>query len=955
MKSFLAFISIAIFILITGCSKMTDEISFNDVRIYGKTKDRWVEKTLSKMTLEEKAGQIVFPAVNAYYMSRDSNEYRRIEKLVKERHVGGLIFFLGEPYDQAIITNKMQAIAKIPLLISADFEHSVSMRLDRAAPFPKIMALGAVDDTNLTYEMAKAIAKEGRAIGVHHNYAPVSDVNNNPLNPIINIRSFGESPDLVAKHSKAFLRGLQENGMVATSKHFPGHGNTSIDSHLDLPVIDVSLDSLYKVELYPFIESINSGVMSIMVGHLSVPAIDSTKNLPSSLSKRIVTDLLKKQLGFKGLIVTDAMNMHGVVNYFSTADATIKAIQAGIDCILFPDDPDEAIDAIIKSVKSGIITEERLNQSIRKILLTKKWLGLHKNKFIDLDKLFETVGRREHHMLARKISRKAITCVKNEFNLIPLNQSPTINYSHIIIIDSKSNDAGELFDTELKRRLTNYNSIKINLSSVEDDFINALEIAKKSNKIIISVYSRVRSYKGTIRLHDKHMELINSLISLNIPTVMISHGNPYLLMEFPQVNAYINNYGDTKYLQTASVEALFGEIQIQGKLPVSIPNTDYKIGHGIVLPKSSLLDESKEFSPIDEKHFSKVDSIMNKSIQDSVFPGGVLLIAKDGEIIYHKAFGNLTYEPTSPKVKLNTIYDLASLTKVIATTTAIMILLDERIISLNDKVQKYFPGFIGRLKEKVTIKNLLLHNSGLPAWKNFYQTCKSADEVLSEILKTELEYEPETKTVYSDLGMILLGKLIERITEQTLDEFCRYNIFNPLGMNITFFNPDEKLKTRIAPTEYDSTWRKTLVHGKVHDENAFTMGGVAGHAGLFSTAEDIAKFLQMILQHGKYQGLNLIDSNTIKLFTNRQNENSSRALGWDTNFKLSSSAGKLFSENSFGHTGFTGTSMWVDPEKNMFVILLTNRVHPTRNNTKLIQLRPIIHSIIMETIDNISN
>lgn len=555
-----------------------------DVRIYQKTDD-WVEQTLSKMTLEEKAGQMVFPNVNGIYMSDDSPEFKRLEFLVKEKNVGGLIFFTSDLYEQVVLTNKMQRLAKYPLLIAADYEHGITMRIDGVTPFPNIMALGAVDDENLTYEMAKIIAKEGRAIGVHQNYAPVSDVNNNPNNPIINTRSFGESPELVAKHSNSFLKGLQDGGMIATSKHFPGHGNTSIDSHLDLPVLKSNLDELNQIELYPFKENIKAGVMSIMVGHLAVQAIEGDTGIPASLSKKIITDLLINQLGFNGLIVTDALNMHGITNYYSTAKATIEAIKAGHDCILFPDNPIEAIDAIINAVKNGEISEERINHSVRKILLTKKWAGLDKERLVEIDKISSIVGKNEHLELAKLISRKSITLLKNENNLIPLSKDEQQKYAHIIIADSRNDNDGEFFRRNLKSKIQDINFARILMNSGEIDYQSALENSKNSDVIIISIYSKVRSYQGTLGINEKQKELVRKIIALKKPVIMISHGNPYVLGEFPEVTAYINNYGDTKFSELAVIEALLGEIDIEGKSPVSIPAAGVKVGDGIRVKK----------------------------------------------------------------------------------------------------------------------------------------------------------------------------------------------------------------------------------------------------------------------------------------------------------------------------------------------------------------------------------
>ncbi|MBM4176556.1 MAG: beta-N-acetylglucosaminidase [Ignavibacteria bacterium] len=923
----------------------------NNVEIYSIQNDPWVEQKLSAMTLEEKAGQMVFPHVYGVYMSEDSPDYQRLVHLVKNKKVGGLIFFLSDIYEQAVLTNKMQKLSEIPLLISADFERGVAMRVPSATPFPYNMAIGAADDSTLTYLMGKVISLEGRSMGVHHNYAPVADVNNNALNPIINVRAFGEDVDLVTRLSNAFFKGTQDGGMVATTKHFPGHGNTSLDSHKELPTITGTREELNKLELVPFQSNFDNKIMSVMVGHLSVPAIDTQKNLASTLSKKIVSDLLQNEMGFKGLIVTDAMNMHAVTNHYSTAEATVMAIKAGNDCILFPDDAAESVDAIIAAVKNGELSEERLNHSIRKILITKRWLGLDENKFIDVDNISKVIGRESHWELARQLARKSITLVKDESKLVPLNPSSNLNYSHIMVIDSRIAEEGEFFNNQLKSRINNFQSKKILLNSTSYDKTQAIQTAQNSDVIILSLYLKVRAYQGTIGLEKNQQELVESMLKLNKPTVVISHGNPYVLMHFPTIGTYLTNYGDPEVSESAAAEAIFGEIPITGKLSVSIPNTSFKVGFGLKREQTSLLNESTNSSVQEEKQFKLVDKLIDDAIDDGAFPGGVLLIAKDGFILHEKAFGHLSYDPNARKVNNKTIYDLASLTKVFASATASMICIDKNLFALDDAVSKYLPQFTGSEKEKITIRNLLLHNSGLPAWKKFYANCKNEIDVLNDIFSTQLEYETGAKIVYSDLGIILLGKVIEKVSEKTLDIFCKEEIFDKLGMKNTFYNPPKGLIEKIAPTESDTYWRNRLIRGEVHDETASLLGGVAGHAGLFSTASDLSKVLQMLLQKGEYQGIKLIKPETVELFTKQQSKSSSRALGWDTRSAIGSSAGDLFSIKSYGHTGFTGTSAWTDPTRNLFVILLTNRVHQTRENQKLYELRPKIHDAVIKAVE----
>jgi len=922
----------------------------SDPNYFQNQNDPWVEKILSGMTLEEKAGQIVFPHAFGKYMSEDNPDYERLVYLVKDLKVGGLIFFLSNIYDQAIVTNKLQKIADVPLLISADFERGVAQRAAEATIFPYNMGIGAADDTALTYQMGKIIAIEGAAIGIHQNYAPVSDINNNPFNPIINVRSFGEDVELVTRLSNSFLRGVQDGGMIATSKHFPGHGNTNVDSHRDLPAILGTEDELLKNELAPFQSNIENGVMSVMIGHLQVPAFESDDKLPSTLSKKIITNLLKDKLGFKGLVVTDAMEMHAITNSFTAGEAAVLAIQAGNDAILFPTDSEVVINAIISAVKKGDITEERLNQSVRKILLAKKWAGLDKRRLIDIESISQKVGVESHWEIARKLARKSITLVKDDQNLIPLSQNNNIKYLHISILDSKFCGEENYFNSILNSRLNNLSVKRISLNSNDTDYEDALTSAQNSDFILLSTYLKVRAFEGDLGLTKLQTEIVNDLFDLGKPLVFMAHGSPYILSRFPKAETYICNYGDTEVSESALAEAIFGEIPIQGKLPISIPNTDYEFGLGLQKPKSALHNISGLFQKLEQNKFAEADDLIKKAIVDSAFPGAVLLVAKDGEIIHEKAFGNFTYDYSSREVTINSIFDLASVSKVIGTTTAAMMLVDRGKLNLDERVINYLPEFNNTGKENITIRNLLLHNSGLAPFKKYYDVYSTAEEVINDIMNLTPEQEPGSKYVYSDLGMITLQQIIERISGKSLDKFLDENLFTPLGMNSTMYNPPPELKDNCMPTEFDDFWRMHQLRGEVHDERAYMLNGVAGHAGLFSTANDLAKFLQMILQKGNYQGRQYINPETIELFTKKQSDQSSRGLGWDTKSPEGSSAGKYFSPLSYGHTGYTGTSVWTDPTKSLFVILLTNRVYPTRNNNKLSKVRPLIHDAIYKEL-----
>ncbi|MDP3150829.1 MAG: glycoside hydrolase family 3 N-terminal domain-containing protein [Ignavibacteria bacterium] len=928
----------------------TDSLyKINDVSLFS-VQDDWVEETISKMTLEEKVGQIIFPAVVGKFYNEDDTVYKRIIHYVNDLKVGGFIVYQyaegSEVYAQTFLLNKLQQISKYPLLIGADYENGVSFRTNGGTIFPSNMALGAANDEALTHQMGEIIAEESRQTGVHYNFAPVVDINNNPLNPIINVRAFGENPSTVTKLSNAIVTGMQHNHLLSTAKHFPGHGNTSTDSHKDLPVIGSSKEELFQFELQPFIREIKNGVMSIMVGHLAVPAFDDD-TIPATLSKKIVTGLLKEQLGFKGLIVTDALNMKAISNSFTPSEAAVQAFNAGCDILLFPSNADEVDSAIVQAVHAGIITEERLDESVRKILLAKRWAGLTEKRTVSLDDLSTTLKNSEHQTVAKTLAEEAITLVKDEKHLIPISSIGKKKILLITLVDERHSANSEFFSSLLEKQLKNVSSVTLTNKGTKREFNHGMKEAQKANVILLSTYTRIRLNSGKIGLSDEQIKFVSQLIKFKKPIVWMSHGSPYVLGSFPEIKTFLCNYGDSEILEEAMAKAVCSKISIGGKLPVTIPNTIFKEGDGIDLRQSSLTEANQN-----GKSFTSVDNIIEKAIHDTVFPCAVLLIAQDGKVLHKKAFGHFTYEQTSPPMQTNTIFDLASVTKVIATTTATMICYDRGLFKLDDKVAKYLPKFAANGKQNVTIRNLLLHNSGFPPFIRFFLTCKTSDEVIEQIYNTKLDYEPGTETVYSDLGIITLGKIIEKVTKKSLDKFCTDEIFTPLEMTETFFNPMKEFISRCAPTENDDYWRHRQLVGEVHDEASAMLGGVAGHAGLFSTADDLSKLLQMLLQKGTYQGKQFIKSSTIELFIKQQAKNSTRGLGWDTkDGEGFSSAGNLFSNLSYGHTGYTGTSVWTDPTRKLFVILLTNRVYPTRENTKIIRLRPVIHDAVIKVLD----
>jgi beta-N-acetylhexosaminidase len=926
----------------------------------------WVEETLKRLTLEEKISQMIMPRALGYYLNAEIDEYKRLIHLVKEKKVGGFCFFQGDVYGTAATINQLQKFSDIPLLVSADFERGGPMRIRRMTPFPEAMALGASRRTDLAFKMGQIVAAEARSIGVHQNFAPVADVNNNPQNPVINTRSYGESPKLVAEIASAYASGMQSAGLIATAKHFPGHGDVDIDSHYDLPKINFNRARLDSIELYPFKKLIDKGIMSVMTAHIAVTSIDSKDVVPATLSKKISTDLLQNELEFKGLIVTDALEMKGVTKLYGVDEAAVKAVEAGADILLLPPDEDAAMAAVKKAVESGRIPIERINKSVRKILEMKKWLNINNNRLVDIENIKYVVSSPGNLKVAKEIAQSSITVLRND-EALPLNtRKKTLaviicdNDDYRTEINRASNynpneRVGDYLISELKNRIPYVQAIRLSPRSNKLDFETANGQMQNYETVIISLFGKTRSGSNSVGLPQHLVDFVNGWIDADtISTVrkniVISFGNPYVLSAIKQPGknaAVICAYSDGEFSTEAVVEVLCGEIDAAGKLPVTIPES-YPFEFGLTLNKSTLYENKYS----DRSKFIRVDSLINYSINDKVFPGAQVVVVKNGEILFKKNFGSLDYSADSTEVTDSTLYDIASLTKVVGTTTAIMKLYDERKINLDDKVAQYIPEFAGNGKEDIAIRNLLLHNSGLPAWEKFYLTCKTADEVLDSIYNSRLIYKTGDSTVYSDFGFIVLGKIVEKITGMTLDKYLSAEFFEPLGMRNTFYKPSLNYVARIVPTENDTVWRKRVVRGTVHDETADLLGGVSGHAGIFSNASDLAILVQMILNGGSYGGVEYIKLQTIKLFTERKNKSQQRGLGWD--FKTLegySSAGSLFGTKSFGHTGFTGTSIWVDPERKLFVIFLTNRVHPTRANTKISKVRPTLHDAVVGAVE----
>jgi beta-N-acetylhexosaminidase len=938
---------------------------------------KWAETTLREMSVDEKIGQLLFTTYHGSFTPRDAAAYHNMMHDVADLHVGGFINITqGSPlgiiksqvYPTAVLTNQLQAKSKLPLLIGADFERGTGMRLDEGTSFPTAMALAAAGNPQDAYTMGKITALEARAVGIHWIYAPDADVNNNPGNPIINTRSFGEDPARVAEFVAAFVHGVEENGGLATAKHFPGHGDTAADSHIDLPVIRADRDRLEKLELVPFRAAISAGAGSVMTGHLSVPALEPDPNTPATLSHDILTGVLRDELHFEGLVVTDAMDMGGITTRFAPGEAAVRAVLAGADALLMPPVPDAAFEALQQAVKSGRISRDRLDASVRRILFAKARLGLHKNRLVDLEAINDHFGTIARQNEAQQISDRGITLLRDTNHLLPLDGTKPQRALLLAFYADPETYPGEDLERELRTRFDSVTTLRADTRFIKADTLK-LPPPDSYDVAILALFVRVSDRKGNVDVPAEQQAVADQVYKSGKPVVTVGFGSPYLIESFPQAGTWLAAFGISDVAQISIARALFGQLPVQGHVPVTIPGVDIKSGSGITMPANPMT-----LQPMDvraEAGLQPAYDVLEKAIAAKAFPGATLAIGYRGKVAIH-AFGHLSYDAKSPAVVAGTMYDIASLTKVVATTTIVAKLAEGDFpvpIDLDAKVERYLPEWAptnpsqsalsGFFKEnpndlawrhKVTVRHLLTHTSGLPAFKEYWRTTKNRQETLARIFAEPLEYEPGTKEVYSDLGIILLAEIIERLTGKPLDALASADIFSPLDMKNTMYRPPQKLWPVIAPTEFDNILRHKLVQGEVHDENAYVLDGVSGHAGLFSTAPDLAAFCQMQLNGGVYAHHRILRRATIAQFTKPQElSGGTRTLGWAVPTEGGSS-GHYFSKNSFGHTGFTGTSIWIDPDRQLFVVLLTNRVHPTRENTQIQQVRPALHDAIMQAL-----
>ena len=922
----------------------------------------WVESTLGKMTVDEKIGQLLFTTYFGGFTATDSPTYQQLLHDVRDLHVGGFIVIThGSPlgivksqaYPTAVLANQLQTKSKLPLLIGADFERGTAMRYDEGTSFPTAMAVAAGGDPKDAYTMGKITALEARATGVHWVYAPDSDVNNNPANPIVNTRSFGENPQRVAEFVSAFIKGVEGHGALAAAKHFPGHGDTAADSHIDLPVISASRERLEHLELVPFRAAIAAGVDTVMTGHLSVPALEPDPNTPATLSPKILQGLLRKELGFHGLIVTDAMDMGGITVRYAPGEAAVRAVVAGVDCLLMPPVPEAAFAGLQRAVRSGRISKQRLDEAVRRILQAKARLGLNKSRLVDVNALNHGFGSVAWQKAAQEISDRGITLLRDAPHRLPLDGTKPSRALLLAFYADPEPFPGEDLERELRSRFDSLITLR-----ADTRFVNASILRLPSpdtyDVAIVAFFVRVSDRKGNVDVPPEQAALAEQAYKTGKPVITLAFGSPYLIEGFPHAETWLAAFGISDVAQISSARALFGEIPARGHLPVTVPRVNLKAGFGIAMPASPMTLEPMDAR--EDRQLQPAYEVAERAVKDRAFPGATLAVGFRGKVAIH-AFGKLSYNAKSPAVVPTTMYDIASLTKVVVTTTLMAKLAEGDFavpLDLDAKIERFLPEWASgpqpEWRHRVTVRHLLTHTSGLPPFKEYWRTSKSKQDTLTKIFAEPLEYEPGTKEVYSDLGIILTAEIIERLTGRSLDDLANSLVFSPLGMKNSMYKPPKKLWPKIAPTEIDNNYRHRLIQGEVHDENAYAIGGVSGHAGVFSTAPDLAAFCQMLLNGGVYAHQRILRRATVTQFTTPQQlSGGTRTLGWavPTPGGLS---GRYFSEHSFGHTGFTGTSIWIDPDRQLFVVFLTNRVNPTRENQKIQQVRRDVHDAVMQAL-----
>lgn len=898
------------------------------------------------LSAEELAGQVLMPKLEIGFRNINAAPAQKILRLLKRCHIGGFILFNGHPADIRYWTGLLQRESRFPLLIGADLERGLGSVFSGGALFPHALAFGAAGDETLVKSFAEVLGKEARAVGINLFFGPVLDLANDPENPIVNIRAFHSRPAVVSRYARIVIETVQQFGVACVGKHFPGHGATRQDSHTDLPEIYKSLAELEAEELLPFREALATGVKGLMAGHLKAPGYP----FPASLEPGLIEGIIRRQWDYRGVVFTDALDMGAIQKHFHPWEQALLPLQAGADVLLMPPQLPLAHALLVEQIKMNEGFRSRMEEAVERIFALKRWLHAHKPAQNHPLRVNKVVEHPAHLANAAQAGETAITLVHKSEHF-PLDLAKVKQVLHLIFTDSV------FHDQPLKHFCREMEAFFENLQVLNNPALKEIQSLNFSadSLAIVSLYFRTFAGHSQELDWERVSKILRCLRRQNARVIIFVFGNPYLLERLPgnlSPDAVFLAYSYVQASQEAAFRALGSFIPIEGNVPLPLPKPFEKALH---LPAKSYrlqpgLGESSRWESVAE--------ILTSAIQERIFPGCVALAARQGEILFHQAFGRFEYSENSSPVKPDTTYDLASLTKVVATTPAIMLLVEQGELRLDHTLANFYRELQNDPKAGITIADLLSHQSGLPAWKPLYEDLglqiadcglQKKGEIVKKVLNIPLEYEIGEKAVYSDLGFILLYDLVEKISTLPFDVFCRDQIFQPLRLRSLQFNPPEKLRKQIPPTGSDG-FRKELIRGQVNDSNCFVMGGISGHAGLFGTAEDAAAIGQLFIQKGIYNSRRLFRASTVEVFTRKHRPAvSARALGWDS-AAPGGSAGNRFSENSIGHLGFTGTSLWIDLAREIIVVLLCNRVHPDPQKNRMGEVRPRLHDAILEQL-----
>ncbi|MEP7279092.1 MAG: glycoside hydrolase family 3 N-terminal domain-containing protein [Bacteroidota bacterium] len=947
---------------------------------------QWVDSVFKTLSPDQKIGQLMVVRLSSGNVAKTEVVFhnKEVEEAIRQYNIGGICLFQGGPVTQADFLNYFQSIAQTPILICIDAENGVGMRMDSVDGLPRQMMLGAMSDPALIYQYGKLVGEQCKRAGIQVNYAPVVDINNNPDNPVINDRSFGEDKYKVSSFGVNYMRGLQDAGVMACAKHFPGHGDVSVDSHLDLPVINKTKEQLDTLEIYPFREMIKAGVGSMMVAHLFIPAIDNTPNRPTSISYNNVTTLLRNELGFKGLTFTDALEMKGVAKFFPDGEASAQSLIAGNDMLCLPGDIPGAIAKIKEAIAANKLSWEDIDTHVKKVLEAKYQYGLANYTPIETYHLTQDLNEKIP-AIKKTIAENALTLLRNsEPLLFPLQVTTKKRVAYVGFGLTQDNVFAQRMRADYKAH-TYYFDYTLDSSKATD----LLQLLKnRYDVVVIGLHNYARYPANNFGISAAAQSLILQL-QQQFSTITLAFGNPYAIKNFCAAKTLIACYEDDDTVQETAADLVNGRFAARGRLPVTVcPELPYGSG---ILPVLPMPQATPASVGLNAARLNLIDSIANDGIEKHAYPGCVILVAKDGKIVFDKSYGYLTYDSTQPMYN-ETIFDMASVTKIMATLLSVMKLYDEGKIGLQKTLGDYLPWTRGTNKQKLKIWDILLHQAGLKAFIPFYRetfdpekpdlisgkfysfkpdslhSVRVADHmfvrsdwidtIYGRILSSAVG--PEGKYIYSDNDFIFLGKIVEAVSGQTLDQYTKTNFYDKLGLKVTGFKPRERFPLNyIAPTEKEKGFRNQQLWGDVHDPGSAMFGGVAGHAGLFSNAYDMAVLCQMLLNGGIFNGQRFIKKSTIDYFSQYHSNISRRGLGFDKPEKDNASRDEPYpalsaSPKTIGHTGYTGTCFWIDPVSKLVFVFLSNRVYPDgglNNNLSNMNIRPKIMEAIYKAMN----